>query len=360
MIQFSSDKIKEIYVGSDKIKEVYHGSDLVWSGKKPSYAILTDGTRVDFEEENTPIENFCNNYDATLSRGVQINNINYRKDAIKELFFGTSYASTISFPRPFLRNFTSLQKLDVNAMTDVIALASNSFHSTESITNIDLSTWVNLTSIGENAFTSTGAASIIIGAIIPPQLHALAMGIMTNIKHIYVPCESVQAYKTANRWKDFANIISCIATKAPSILFKANEVNVGFKYFRGDGGYNITNAGIELSIANGTYSVVGTNLAYDVSEYSGIRIKYIQENSTNIETKVAIGLTNSSTTNDNRMYRQFINGSPGTYEREAIFEFTTVEGVVDKYGASIYIQYQEGFADEKPNAKITITEIEMI
>lgn len=30
MIQFGSDKIKEIYVGSDKIKEVYHGSDLVF------------------------------------------------------------------------------------------------------------------------------------------------------------------------------------------------------------------------------------------------------------------------------------------------------------------------------------------
>ena len=55
MIQFGNDKIKEIYVGSDKIKEVYYGVDLVWSGKKPSYAILTDDTRIDFELENTPI-----------------------------------------------------------------------------------------------------------------------------------------------------------------------------------------------------------------------------------------------------------------------------------------------------------------
>ncbi len=182
MIQFGNDKIKEIYVGGDKIKEVYHGADLVWSGKPPtpSYAILTDDTRVDFELENTPMSNLqVNAYSMTL------NGTSYSKNTIKELVFGDSYKNVTSIGNSFLRYCSAL-------------------------TSLDLSVFSNITSIGGSFLRyCSSLTQFKIGAVNVPTTSAT--GFLQNntvLTTILVPMQSVQAYKTAGGWSNFASIIT--------------------------------------------------------------------------------------------------------------------------------------------------------
>lgn len=340
-IHFGNDEIKEIYVGSDKIKEVYHGSDLVWSGLRGYWVHKDTGVKTYFDLD-----------DSSIVGGI-MSKPSWALDCSRvQLPMGVTGLASYAFS-----NCTSLTS--INIPEGVTSLGENCFYGCSSLTSITLPESVN--SLGRRCLYL--CSSLILATVLPATPPSLGSNVFGNAHasfNIKVRSPYVDVYKTTTGWSSYAGIISGLASKAPTILFKANEVNVGFKYFRGDGGYNITNAGIELSISNGTFSVVGTNLAYDVSEYSGMRVKYIQENSTSIETLVAIGLTNSPTTTENRTLIFFKDGSPGTYERESMFEFMTGDGVVDKYEASIFIQYQEDLAGEKPNAKITITEIEMI
>ena len=157
MIQFGNDKIKEIYHGSDKIKEVYHGNELVWSGSKPSYAILTDGTRIDFEIENTPIANL-----RTSSSSVVINGFSYTKTTIKEIYFGSSYSGVTEIGNYFLRECTSLLNITLTTKT-------------------------------------------------PPNASGYGFLQSTNkVSSIYVPENSVNLYKTTSPWSSKSSIIKAI------------------------------------------------------------------------------------------------------------------------------------------------------
>lgn len=67
-----------------------------------------------------------------------------------------------------------------------------------------------ITSIGESAFYSASTlTSITINAVTPPTLGNSALS-YTNSCPIYVPAESVNAYKTANRWSSYASRIQAI------------------------------------------------------------------------------------------------------------------------------------------------------
>ena len=56
----------------------------------------------------------------------------------------------------------------------------------------------------------TSLSSITIEAITPPTLGAEAFLVDIYLSHIYVPAASVDAYKEAAGWSDYADIISQI------------------------------------------------------------------------------------------------------------------------------------------------------
>ena len=65
----------------------------------------------------------------------------------------------------------------------------------------------NVTSIGESAFNlSSGLTEIICEAITPPTCGSVAFGGVTSTIPVYVPAESVSAYKSADGWNYFTNI----------------------------------------------------------------------------------------------------------------------------------------------------------
>lgn len=68
----------------------------------------------------------------------------------------------------------------------------------------------NCTSIGNNLFSNAGVTNLIVQAITPPTLSGAFKSGNTGVQHIYVPAESVDAYKAANVWSNYASIIEAI------------------------------------------------------------------------------------------------------------------------------------------------------
>ena len=65
-----------------------------------------------------------------------------------------------------------------------------------------------VTTIGQNAFVNcTGLTRISIAAATPPTLGANAFANCSALTGIYVPDDSVEAYKTATNWSAYANKI---------------------------------------------------------------------------------------------------------------------------------------------------------
>ena len=82
------------------------------------------------------------------------------------------------------------------------------FYGCTSLTSITIPSGV--TSIGNNTFNGcTSLTSITVEATTPPTL-GLNVFNNTNNCPIYVPAESVDAYKTANNWSKYADRIKAI------------------------------------------------------------------------------------------------------------------------------------------------------
>jgi hypothetical protein len=89
---------------------------------------------------------------------------------------------------------------------DIASLPSEAFMNT-SITRITLPS--TITNIGNSAFANTPIAYLTITATVPPTLYNAAV-FPNTLKHIYVPAESVDTYKAAEYWSNFANYIYAI------------------------------------------------------------------------------------------------------------------------------------------------------
>lgn len=180
-LHYGNKNITEVYYGSKKIKEIYKGGKLVFGGElvsPDSYIITTNGTRIDFDLDNTPINNL-----STSSSSITVNGQSVVKNTIKEVYFGDSY-----------NNITSIR---------------NSFlHGCSGLTSVDLSSLSNITSIG-NYFlhNCSGLTTLKMGAETPPTLGYNAFNSTNNLSLISVPCASESAYKSATNWIAKASII---------------------------------------------------------------------------------------------------------------------------------------------------------
>ena len=92
---------------------------------------------------------------------------------------------------------------------NVTTISNNVFQNCTGLTSVTIPD--SVTSIGQNAFYScTGLTSITFEATTPPTLGINAFG-NTNNCPIYVPAESVDAYKAATNWSDYASRIVAIS-----------------------------------------------------------------------------------------------------------------------------------------------------
>lgn len=101
---------------------------------------------------------------------------------------------------------------EINLPDSVISIGEESFRDCRSMTSCTIGS--GITSIANLSFYNCRSlSSVIVNAIVPPTLVGNYVFKNTNDCPIYVPDESVDAYKTANRWSSYASRIKPISEK---------------------------------------------------------------------------------------------------------------------------------------------------
>ena len=91
----------------------------------------------------------------------------------------------------------------------VTSISSSTFYGCTSLTSIEIPSGV--TSIGRSSFQNcSGLTSVTVNATTPPTLQGSYVFYNTNNCPIYVPSASVNTYKTATNWRDYASRIQAI------------------------------------------------------------------------------------------------------------------------------------------------------
>ncbi|MBO7694746.1 MAG: leucine-rich repeat domain-containing protein [Methanobrevibacter sp.] len=106
----------------------------------------------------------------------------------------------------------------------VTTIGGYAFNECSALTSVNIGS--GITSIGQGAFSNcNNLASVTINALTPPTLYNQYVFNNTPISngtgYIYVPCESVNAYKSATYWSNYASKIFGIQPCPEQVKFKA-------------------------------------------------------------------------------------------------------------------------------------------
>lgn len=94
----------------------------------------------------------------------------------------------------------------INIPDSVVSIGDSSFLDCRNLISIEIPN--NITSIGDDAFRNClRLSSVYIKATTPPILGNIAFTYNAENRKIYVPRASLDAYKTASGWKDYASAI---------------------------------------------------------------------------------------------------------------------------------------------------------
>ena len=92
-------------------------------------------------------------------------------------------------------------------LPSIVSIGNNAFYNFGSE---NFTIGENCTSIGNTIFGGNGVTNLFVLAVTPPTLAGEFRSGTSGVAHIYVPAESVNAYKSASVWSNYASIIEAI------------------------------------------------------------------------------------------------------------------------------------------------------
>ena len=243
MINYNNHNITGISYNNHSIKYVYGcGGNLVWSGDTPTpptgrkwvatysdshseygecgaYSAITNGEIVKTNLVSVEIGNCVSGLtDYAFSSCVILSSVTF-SNTITTIGNGTfdGCVSLSSLTLPYsLVNISGSSFINCSGLTSVTFaensqlenIGNSAFTRCNSLISIDIPSGV--TSIGYNAFWNcTSLTAVTVNATTPPTLGSYAFN-NTNNCPIYVPCNSVEAYKTTTGWSNYASRIQAI------------------------------------------------------------------------------------------------------------------------------------------------------
>lgn len=125
----------------------------------------------------------------------------------------SSMVSVVNFPSLATltgsAHFYNTKITKIQSLGSITTIPQYMFGSCKSLTEVTLPS--TLTSIGQQPFAGCSALTTITClATTPPTMNRQALMSINNLAHIYVPTASVNDYKTASVWSNFASIIEAI------------------------------------------------------------------------------------------------------------------------------------------------------
>ncbi len=191
--------------------------------------------------------------------------------------------------------FLCLGLTSIDIPNSVTSIDYGAFYSCYSLTSVTIGTGV--TSIGNNVFRyCSGLTSVTVNAVTPPTLGSNVFG-GTNNCPIYVPCESVDTYKAASGWSDYASRIEGIppcGSPTPSYKWLATYTGGTTSSAQCDSTSAITEDEInvanlaEIQIGN-CVTTIDASVFYDLPWLTGVTMS---ENITNIGNKAFFNCAN--------------------------------------------------------------------
>lgn len=239
----SQSGLSEVYIGEDKVSEVYVGANKVWPTALHAKALLSTASSsrtIDCNSSSILTQNevggmaVANTLTSveigdcveTVGQYAFLVNTNQSActltsltiaDSVKEFgdyaFNGNFALTTLNLPNGLLRiGSNALTSIGVESITipnSVTTIGDYLLASCINLLNVTIGSGV--TSIGMEAFfRCSELREVTVLAPTPPTLGRYAFDNVTRITAIYVPSASVEAYKTANEWSRFANMIQPI------------------------------------------------------------------------------------------------------------------------------------------------------
>ena len=180
-------------------------------------ATYTGGTTYSLECNDSPLltsgETHPNGYDFSAMTNVVIGDCvtSVFSDAFRDCKSLTSVTIPDSVTSIEAYAFMDCQSLTGVTIPDsVTRIEHYSFERCRNMTSVEIGSGV--TSIAIHAFNGcSGLTGITINAVTPPTLNAESAFYDTNNCPIYVPAQSVSAYKSASRWSTYASRIVAIS-----------------------------------------------------------------------------------------------------------------------------------------------------
>ena len=212
--KFSTDSERVVYEDSENYLEPYvsyvEGDNTVHYNKVETKLVVYYDIQ-DISAPTTIWTNFDNNVKSIEVDGTLLDSVvtTYQFSTTGEHIIKYEFndPTTVGNSAPLFLNIGTIKRVVIpNTFT---AIGSNAFANCTSLSSVTIGS--SVTSIGERAFSGCSSlSSVTIEATTPPTLGGSLFN--TSVSIIYVPTESVEAYKTANIWINYSSMIRPIPT----------------------------------------------------------------------------------------------------------------------------------------------------